>query len=368
MFRMSDIYDKFKDDNKPEKTPEKAPEKKPATPPGGQESTHIPAPQPRVKSFDSQKMDLTSATKKDLPVMFSVSEETRNLYNELCLKARRVYDPNAKLSKELVENLVPIVEKIAAVVEANPKELIKLSLDDYPKLNEYFYYHIANVTILSMELANGLGYEHKGMVEIGLAALLHDVGLLKFEDVIEAPKALTKLEYDSIKTHPSGGLEMLEKLGDSVTPVMRDVVYQEHERLDGSGYPQGLKGSQICEQAQVVGLVDVYEALTHQRPYMHKHKIEAIKSILGMKSAFDPKLIKVLIDRVGVFPVGVYVRLNTKEVGMVVENNMKLPFRPVVNILYDTEGRHLKEPKQLNLADNSVVFIEECTETPPHGK
>lgn len=364
MFRMSDIYDKFKDDNKPEKKPEK----KPAASPGSQESARIPEPQPRIKSFDSQKMDIASATKKDLPVMFAVSEDTRNLYNELCLKARRIYDPSSKISKELVENLVPVVEKIAKAIAVNPKELIKLSLDDYPKVNEYFYYHIANVTVLSTELANGLGYDHKGLVEIGLAALLHDLGLLKFEEVIEAPKALTKLEYDSIKTHPNAGLEMLEKLGDSVTPVMRDVVLQEHERLDGSGYPQGLKGGQICEQAQIVGLVDVYEALTHQRPYMHKHKIEAIKSILGMKSAFDPKLVKVLIDRVGVFPVGVYVRLNTKEIGVVVENNMKLPFRPIVNILYDTEGRQLKEPKQLNLADNSVVFIEECTETPPQGR
>ncbi len=88
-------------------------------------------------------MDLASATRKDLPVMFSVSEDTRNLYNELCLKARRIYDPGSKISKELVENLVPIVEKIALAISVNPKELIKLALDDYPKVNEYFYYHMS---------------------------------------------------------------------------------------------------------------------------------------------------------------------------------------------------------------------------------
>jgi HD-GYP domain-containing protein (c-di-GMP phosphodiesterase class II) len=128
-----------------------------------------------------------------------------------------------------------------------------------------------------------------------------------------------------------------------------------------------LKGSQIAEQAQVVGLIDVYEALTHQRPYLNKHKIEAIKSILGMKNAFDSKLVKVLIERVGIFPVGVFVRLSTKEIGIVVENNPKLPFRPIINIMFDTEGRRLKDPKVVNLADNSVIFIEECAETPPPG-
>jgi HD-GYP domain-containing protein (c-di-GMP phosphodiesterase class II) len=313
-------------------------------------------------------MDISSAVKKGDIRLEPVTEKVRELYSELYQAARRLYSSKPAEGAHPIKAVEELINKVINALETDAKNLTKLSLDDYPRVEDYFYYHITNVTILSIELANGLGYERKELLEIGTAAFIHDIGLIKYENVIETSKALTKMEYDAIKNHPNAGLEALNKLGSAVTPAMRDVVCQEHERLDGSGYPNGLKGSQITEQAQVVGLIDVYEALTHQRPYMNKHKIEAIKSILGMKSAFDPRLVKALIERVGVFPVGVFVRLNTKEIGMVVDNNTKLPFRPVVSIVYDSEGRQLKEPKLVNLADNSVIFIEECTETPPPRK
>lgn len=358
MFRMSDIYDKFKSEGKGKKLA------KPERP--ADDNEYLPPEKPASKSDIKPK---AQAFSEDVPEakLHAVSEKAQKVYKELCDTVRRLYDPKTALTASLAGDIKEIVEKVVEALQSDPKSLMKLALDEYPNIEEYFFYHIANVTVLSLELAMGLGYDKKGEIEIGTGAVLHDIGIMKFEKVIGTSKALTKIEYDAVKGHPQAGLEAVEKLGKSVSPVVKSIVYQEHERIDGSGYPEGSKGAEITEQAQVVGLIDVYEALTHQRPYMNKHKIEAIKSILNMKSAFDPKLVKVLIERVGIFPVGVFVRLNTKETGIVVDNNTKLPFRPIVKIMYDTEGRKLKEPKLVNLADNSVLFIHECTETPPQG-
>lgn len=355
MFRMSDIYDKFKDDSK---------DKKPG-PSKGPEEPKSPPETPKAEPRRQEGVSFSSAVNRSEARVPSVSEKASQIYNDLYQLVRRLYSASSGEGRVAVSDMEWVVNKMISALETDSKSLLKLALDDYPKVEDYFYYHIANVTVLSMELAEAMGYERKGLVEIGVSALLHDIGLIKYEGIIETSKALTRMEYDAVKDHPNAGVEALNKFGDTITPTIRDVVLQEHERLDGSGYPNGLKGSQISEQAQLVGLVDVYEALTHQRPYLNKHKIEAMKSILGMKNAFDPKLVKALIERVGVFPVGVFVRLNTKEVGMVVENNTKLPFRPVVSIMYDPDGRKIKEPKLVNLAGNSVIFIEECTETPP---
>jgi HD-GYP domain-containing protein (c-di-GMP phosphodiesterase class II) len=349
---MSDIYDKFKDDNKDERPKDRL------QPREGQ---------PPEEPARSDKISFSYASNKSGAPMQAISEKAIELYNELYQFARRMYSTKTVKDPQAISGLDGVINKIIDALDTDSRSLMKLCLDDYPRIEEYFYYHIINVTVLSLELAKGLNYERKALVEIGVAAFLHDVGLIKYENVIETSKALTKMEYDTIKNHPTAGLEELGHLGNSITQTMRNVISQEHERLDGSGYPEGLKGSQIAEQAQVVGLIDVYEALTHQRPYLNKHKIEAIKSILGMKNAFDSKLVKVLIERVGIFPVGVFVRLSTKEIGIVVENNPKLPFRPIINIMFDTEGRRLKDPKVVNLADNSVIFIEECAETPPPG-
>jgi len=138
-------------------------------------------------------------------------------------------------------------------------------------------------------------------------------------------------------------------------------VRQAHERADGSGYPEGLAAEEIDRYAQIVGLADVYESLTHKRPYRVKYTpIEALDMILKNKKVFGPKIIKALIGRIGVYPVGTLIMLNSKETGVVIMNRPELPFRPVVSVVYDTYGKEYSEPKEIDLAQNPILYIEDC--------
>ena len=135
------------------------------------------------------------------------------------------------------------------------------------------------------------------------------------------------------------------------------VIEQGYERIDGSGYPKGLKGEQIDESAQVIGLVDVYEALTHPRPYRKKYSsLEALK-IIVKSNLFNPKLTKLFLERVGVYPRGFLVELNTKEVAQVIKQNPRMPSSPVVRVVVDLEGKKTQKTRVVDLADGTQVFI-----------
>ena len=178
-------------------------------------------------------------------------------------------------------------------------------------------------------------------------------------------------EYAKIKKHPKTSLEILKSAQGEIAQDIIDAIMQEHERLDGSGYPQGLKDKQISELAQIIGLADLYEAMVHQRPYRNKFSpLETVKLILNNKSAFDCRIIKILIEKIGIFPIGVLVRLNTQEIGTVIKENPRLPLRPVVNVFYDAAGKQLKDHKLIDLSVNPMIFIEECMECvgPPQKK
>jgi HD-GYP domain-containing protein (c-di-GMP phosphodiesterase class II) len=143
-----------------------------------------------------------------------------------------------------------------------------------------------------------------------------------------------------------------------------DAVRQEHERADGSGYPRGLVKEEIGEYAQIVGLADVYEAMMHRRPYRGKYtSLETVRIILKNKKVFSRKAIKALIEVFGLFPVDTLVQLNTKEIGVIVERNDDCISRPVIDVLIDSYGKELKQPRRVNMAENPVLYIDTCVKT-----
>ena len=161
------------------------------------------------------------------------------------------------------------------------------------------------------------------------------------------------------RTHPREPLASFVRQPGHVAVI--DTVRQAHERADGSGYPEGLTADETSEFAQIVGLADVYEALTHKRPYRAKYTpIEALDIILKNKNIYGPKIIKALIRRIGVYPVGTLVLLNSKETGVVIMNRPELPFRPVVSIIYDAYSKEYGEPKEVDLSQVAILFIEDC--------
>lgn len=277
--------------------------------------------------------------------------------------AHRIYSLELKTSAEFRSQFVPFAQQAVSVYNLNDKNFLFQCLHDYERLDDYIYCHAVNVAFISLELGRGMNYQQARLVELFCAAFMHDIGITPYLDIVRKPGRLTAEEYARIKDHPFKGLEIIQKLGGEFSPGVIEAITQEHERMDGSGYPKGLREGEIGEFAQIVCLADVYESLTHSRP--HRARIsppKAVNEILNQKGIFSVKALKMLLERVGIFPVGTWVRLNTKETGIVSKNNHGLPLRPAVEVMFAENGAKLLQPKTVDLAVNLLISIEECLE------
>ncbi|MDD5730854.1 MAG: HD domain-containing protein, partial [Candidatus Omnitrophica bacterium] len=349
MLRISDIFKKIKEEK--DKANAAAQNQGQANPEPAQETqASTPDPQEKNPPSSSAKVSISQAINKELTRISAT--DIGELYAKGLFYAKRLYKVDLQYEEGIIANITTFVEKIIDLLEAGNKDLLRYCLADYSGSEDYIYCHAINTCVIALEMGKGLGYEHARLVELGIAAFVHDLGLIKFLDVINRKDILSKEELDKLRQHPYSGVEMLGKFSKEVSHNVFEVIKQEHERADGSGYPQCLKGDQITEYARVIGLADVYEAMTHKRPYRMRHNpLETIKTILGSKASFDARIIKVLIERIGVFPMGTLCRLNTKEIALVLKENPNLPLRPTVKIMFDAYGKELAEQRQVNLAD-----------------
>lgn len=353
MFKLSDIFKKNKDNKK------KIEEESLILPIKEQNTPKETMGQNTNPSEDKGKFSIASVVHKD--VQAADSAVVNGIYDEAIFCAKKVYRVDLDFEPNLMGVVSVVIDKIVDILTTGNKNLLRLCLTDFSNTQDFLYYHAVNVCIISIELGLGLGYERLRLKELGLSAFVHDIGVIKYLDIINKSEVLKNDDFSKVKQHPNTGLEILTRIGKELNHNIFDVVKQEHERIDGTGYPQGLKDNEICEYARIVGLVDVYEAMVHRRPHREKHtSLETIKEILAKKSTFDSKVIKVLIEKIGIFPMGTMVKLNTKEVGMVVKENPDLPLRPTVNLMFDAYGKEVKEPRLINLSESSMIYIEEC--------
>ncbi len=237
--------------------------------------------------------------------------------------------------------------------------------ETYPNLPA----HMVNVAILAVKIGQGVGYGEEDLRRLALAACLHDVGTLSIpRRILEKVGTLTPDELALIRQHPEKGFRMLQALGPEFD-WLAVVALHEQEREDGSGYPQGLKGDQIHEYAKVVGLADVYESVTHTRSYQKARvPFDAVKEIMSVnRHMFPDRILKGLIQGLSTFPVGSFVRLNSKETARVVATNPAFPLRPVVEVLTDAKGERLASPRRVDLAQNSLLYITDAASSDVGG-
>ena len=220
--------------------------------------------------------------------------------------------------------------------------------------------HGINVAIFAIKIGEGLGYKRDQLVELGIAALIHDIGMCKIPDeVVNKEGVLTNEQYALIKKHPQFGYDIIFNALGEKYKWLAEVVSQEQEREGGQGYPRGLLGNEIHEYAKVIDMVDVYEALSHPRPQRKRFlPYESTKVMVdSSKNMFPRKLIKALLMKLSCFPTGSYVVLHSKAIGRVVETNEAYPLRPVIEMLYDSVGKKLTEKKIVKLQDTPFLYI-----------
>jgi len=224
--------------------------------------------------------------------------------------------------------------------------------------------NMVNTAIMSIKIGMGLKYSREDLLRLGLAAILHDAGMCLIpDDILNKEGPLNPEERNLIKRHPEQGAQAIRRLGEDGAWIA-DIMLQEHERLGGQGYPSGLKGAEIHEYAQIIGLADTFEALLHDRPHRKRFlPHEAVRElVVKEKASFPTRLLKCLIQQFSVFPLGTRVQLNTGEIGEVVELNPQYPLRPVVKVYMDPGRLALAEPRLQDLSKTSLMHITEVVQ------
>jgi len=264
------------------------------------------------------------------------------------------------------EDMEPYMPKIYELLSNIFNQLIlgdSMLNDVYEKKGEghYLPYHIVNVLILSSAIGLNMGFNKSRLNHIGLASIFYDAGLDMFRKVIELPRKLTVTEYSLIKTHVDKSLDAVVKVS-SISEVVKYTIKMHHERADGSGYPVGLKSNGINPYAKIIGLADMYEAITHDRPHregINTHK--AIKLLIGpSRDKFDVEAMKIFINKMSIYPIGSIVELNTGEIARVTNTQPGSPLRPIVMIIRNSYGEHIVERKIVNLAKENLIFIKKA--------
>jgi HD-GYP domain-containing protein (c-di-GMP phosphodiesterase class II) len=234
--------------------------------------------------------------------------------------------------------------------------IMSIHLDDRFK---YVIHHSVNVAIYALKMAGDLGFGKKQKLEVAMAALLHDVGMAVIPDKLAYKHAkLSQQEIKILRQRPNYSCRILRCLGDEFA-YLAECAAQVYERIDGTGYPRALKGEEIHEYAQIVGLLDMYETLIHSRPYREKLTyFTAVKEIINTrKNRFQRKHLKSLLNIFTVFPIYSHVRLNSNAIGKVIETYPGQPLRPKLQIIFDSQKRQVLTERIVALADNPLLNI-----------
>lgn len=285
---------------------------------------------------------------QEIPTASQILEDTGQVYKRIINDLEREREIDAEDVKNAVSGLVESVIR-------NPEALSWLV--GLRQRDSATYVHAISVAVLALTIGRFLGLSLDHLQALGTATLLQDVGKMSLpDDVLHKLDRLDLAERELLKEHVKASVQMLEKAGGFASEVIQ-TVSMHHERFDGSGYPQGLFGDDIPLLATISGIVDCYQAGISPRPYRKpKTSFEVLMELYGERDgAFPGGLVEQFIQCIGIFPIGSFVRLNTKEVGIVVRRNRVQQLKPKIMILIDSKGQRISEPETVDL---SAQYLE----------
>lgn len=281
-----------------------------------------------------------------------------SLYHYAARYMNRLFDAARKQQPLSLEHGFQIVQEMTQF-QPFPDVLFVMAIHEQKSPYGFVINHSLNVAIFSIKIAVHLGFDKATQVQIGTAALMHDIGTALIpEAILNKKDRLTEMEFEEFRKRPEKSYQILSALGDGYA-YLANIAHQVYERFDGSGYPQGLSGDEIHEHAQIIGLVDMYEAMIHSRPQRRKlAHFSAVKEIIKTgKNAFQRRYLKALLSVFSIFPLFSLVRLNSDAVGKVVETYPSHPLRPKLQILFDSQKRKVLTERIVNLPENPLLYI-----------
>ncbi|OXM84246.1 HD-GYP domain-containing protein [Paenibacillus rigui] len=298
----------------------------------------------------------------DVVIPDMISEETRlRATSEIRSSFRKLMDDSMKRNlsgyTQLGKNFREVINLIIDDLSGHQDAMIMLT--NISVMDDYLFQHSLNVCIYTTMLGMANGYSRDELATIGLGAMLHDIGKTQIPiDILRKNGALTQDEFVLMKKHTEFGFHLLKDEA-NIPLLAAHCAFQHHERMDGSGYPRGIKGNDIHDYARWIGLVDSYDAMTTHRVYrkaMLPHQAMEI-IFTGTSTLYEQKKIELFRDKIAIYPIGVTVTLNTGETGTVVGLNNLVPQRPIVRLFQNEQGEELAAPKEVDLSKKLSLMI-----------
>ena len=310
----------------------------------------------RLKLCDISEIYILDDLSRDIEIKDVISERTRIEAKEIVKSAMESYKKRTKFNADGAKLIVDrMIDELLSTKD------IMLNLSDIKTTDDYTFAHSVNVCILSLITGVKLGLNQLRIKELGIGALLHDIGKTTIPDeLIKKPDKLTDEEYEIMKQHAVSGFNIL-KTDINMSATSAYVAYGHHERFDGSGYPNGAKGGDIHQFARIAAIADVFDALTSDRVYRKKFKTHEAAEFLinGSNHLFDPEILSCFIKNIAFYAIGTSVVLDTGEKGIVVDCNSSFPTRPVIRIVYDARGMKIEDYFEIDLTKKLNLFISD---------
>ncbi len=371
---------KFSDLNKPRSEPAKPlPQKRvrqelpPLKEPQPAPMAAAPKPVPEVPRTQDREDAVNSGDTAYKPR----TRETRNAprepavpFRDLDIKARAVYSNVMKQAGELLRHIdQPYTEKYEAILrtcnlaaETLKTNNVLLNYATFATAEDYLHAHTANTAILAIAMGQAMDLEQSELSLLGFCAMAHDIGMTAYDQLYHSEARLTDNEFAEITLHTEAGMEKLDRIVDidyRIKDRAKRIILQTHERMDGSGYPDRISSEEIDPLAQIIGIADVYEAMTHPRAWRGPlNPPEVIKELIEKEGrGFNSRVVKALLSALSIYPCGSYVALSTGEIAKVVKVNKGSLTRPLAELVLDADFAQIP-PHAVDLLEYPLTSIE----------
>ena len=292
----------------------------------------------------------------------------RELNEETKAAANRTYSQSVAVTKDVINSVrigkTPNIRKIKRVVQGIVDQVLNeetslIGLTTIRDYDEYTFTHSVNVCIFSIALGRRLGMTKIQLYELGLAALMHDIGKSRVPiDLLQKTGELTDEEWKWMAAHPWLGVLVLfqfRRQQEELSYRAMTVCQEHHMKIDLTGYPKANRPRQVSLLSKIVSIADGYDAATSRRVY--RTEVITPSAVLeemrdNPRRGLDQVLVKAFINLLGIYPVGTLVVLDTFELAVVsaASPNPEMLSRPIVKIISDAQGNTISPPLQVDLA------------------
>ena len=311
---------------------------------------------------EAQTFDFLPSRPVDHLDVASVEDEmalAQSARRKVCDALDEVVDDIQRGRKIAVIGLKDAVSGITDSVVRNPDACMWLRL--VKDRDSYTYYHLLDTSALAIAFGRHLGFSRVELADIGLGAMLIDIGKLKLPpELVRKSTPLTALEQQEVRRHVDYSVELLQQVPD-ISKRVFEIVHGHHESFNGSGYPRGVAGREIPPFTRMVAITDFFDAITSDRPYA-----SAISPHDAMRRLYDEcgktfqrELVEQFIQCLGIYPTGTLVELHSGEVGIVVGQNRVRRLLPRLMLILAPDKKPLSSFVDLDLAAQATKLGDE---------